>query len=127
MIVVEGAYHGHTGLLIDLSPYKFRPGGRENLTLVHVVPIPDTYRRKGEDYIEELKMVVNETDAIAGFIVESMLSCAGQVPLPGDYLSSAFKHVREAGGLCIADEVQVGLDDWGLICGHLKIKESCRT
>ena len=24
MVVVEGAYHGHTGLLIDLSPYKFR-------------------------------------------------------------------------------------------------------
>jgi len=24
MMVVEGAYHGHTGMLIDLSPYKFR-------------------------------------------------------------------------------------------------------
>ena len=75
---------------------------------MHVVPIPDTYRRRGEDYIEELKMVVNESDTIAGFIVESMLSCAGQVPLPEGYLSSAFKHVRAAGGLCIADEVQVG-------------------
>ena len=29
MVVVEGAYHGHTGMLIDLSPYKFRgPGGK---------------------------------------------------------------------------------------------------
>ena len=110
MVVVEGAYHGHTGLLIDLSPYKFRgPGGKgEPESWVHVVPIPDTYRRRGEDYIEELKMVVNESDTIAGFIVESMLSCAGQVPLPEGYLSSAFKHVRAAGGLCIADEVQVG-------------------
>ncbi len=110
MIVVEGAYHGHTGLLIDLSPYKFRgPGGKGGPeSWVHVVPIPDTYRRKGEDYIEELKMVVNESDTIAGFIVESILSCAGQVPLPEGYLSSAFKHVRAAGGLCIADEVQVG-------------------
>ena len=26
---MEGAYHGHTGMLIDLSPYKFRgPGGK---------------------------------------------------------------------------------------------------
>ena len=24
MAVIEGAYHGHTGMLIDLSPYKFR-------------------------------------------------------------------------------------------------------
>ena len=34
MIVVEDAYHGHTGLLIDLSPYKFRgPGGNGNRRL----------------------------------------------------------------------------------------------
>ena len=58
-------------------------------------------------------MVVNESDTIAGFIVESMLSCAGQVPLPEGYLSSAFKHVRAAGGLCIADEVQTGFGRLG--------------
>ena len=118
MVVVEGAYHGHTGLLIDLSPYKFRgPGGKGEVeSWVHVVPIPDTYRRRGEDYVKELKMVVNKSDSIAGFIVESMLSCAGQVPLPKGYLSSAFKHVRAAGGLCIADEVQVG---FGRIGTHM--------
>ena len=38
MVVVEGAYHGHTGMLIDLSPYKFRgPGGKgEPEPWVHV-------------------------------------------------------------------------------------------
>ena len=36
------------------------------------------------------------------------MSCAGQVPLPQGYLEEAFEHVRAAGGLCIADEVQVG-------------------
>ena len=43
MVVVEGAYHGHTGMLVDLSPYKFRgPGGKgEPEPWVHVVPIPD--------------------------------------------------------------------------------------
>ena len=37
-----------------------------------------------------------------------MLSCAGQIPLPAGYLAAAFEHIRAAGGVCIADEVQVG-------------------
>jgi len=110
MVVVEGAYHGHTGMLIDLSPYKFRgPGGKgEPEPWVHVVPIPDTYRGKGSDYAAEMGEIVAEAAPIAGFIIESMLSCGGQIPLPSDYLAAAFEHVRTAGGLCIADEVQVG-------------------
>ncbi|MEE2624956.1 MAG: aminotransferase class III-fold pyridoxal phosphate-dependent enzyme [Candidatus Thermoplasmatota archaeon] len=110
MVVVEGAYHGHTGMLIDLSPYKFRgPGGKgQPEPWVHVVPIPDSYRGGERDYAAELGKIVAETAPIAGFLVESMLSCAGQIPLPPDYLPAAFEHVRAAGGLCIADEVQVG-------------------
>ncbi|HJM23781.1 MAG TPA: aminotransferase class III-fold pyridoxal phosphate-dependent enzyme, partial [Candidatus Thalassarchaeum sp.] len=110
MVVVEGAYHGHTGMLIDLSPYKFRgPGGKgEPESWVHVVPIPDSYRGGERDYAAELGEIVADAGPIAGFLVESMLSCAGQIPLPPDYLPAAFEHVRAAGGLCIADEVQVG-------------------
>ena len=110
IVVVEGAYHGHTGMLIDLSPYKFRgKGGKgEPEPWVHVVPIPDTYRGGDRDYAAELGEIVSEAGPIAGFLVESMLSCAGQVPLPKGYLEEAFEHVRAAGGLCIADEVQVG-------------------
>ena len=110
MVVVEGAYHGHTGMLIDLSPYKFRgPGGKgKSEPWVHVVPIPDTYRGGERDYAAEMGEIVANAAPIAGFLVESMLSCAGQIPLPPDYLSSAFEHIRAAGGLCIADEVQVG-------------------
>ncbi|MBZ0289312.1 MAG: aminotransferase class III-fold pyridoxal phosphate-dependent enzyme, partial [Anaerolineae bacterium] len=32
----------------------------------------------------------------------------GQLALPDDYLKAAFEHVRTAGGVCVADEVQVG-------------------
>ena len=110
MVVVEGAYHGHTGMLIDLSPYKFRGQGGKGKPepWVHVVPIPDTYRGGVRDYAAELGEIVSDAGPIAGFLVESMLSCAGQVPLPQGYLADAFNHVRAAGGLCIADEVQVG-------------------
>lgn len=110
MVVVEGAYHGHTGMLIDLSPYKFRGKGGKGKPepWVHVVPIPDTYRGGDRDYAGELGTIVRDAAPVAGFLIESMLSCAGQVPLPPGYLHSAFEHVRAVGGLCIADEVQVG-------------------
>ena len=36
------------------------------------------------------------------------MGCGGQIVLPDGYLSAAFQHVRTAGGVCIADEVQVG-------------------
>ncbi len=42
------------------------------------------------------------------FIAESVLSCAGQIVLPPGYLDAAYGHVRAAGGVCIADEVQTG-------------------
>ncbi len=110
IVVIEGAYHGHTGMLIDLSPYKFRgyDGKGESKDWVHVVPVPDTYRGGNKDYADEFGLIVKNAAPVAGFLVESMLSCAGQIPLPPGYLKSAFSHVRSAGGLCIADEVQVG-------------------
>ncbi len=46
---------------------------------------------------------------LAAFIAESVVGCAGQIVLPQGFLSAAFRHAREAGGVCILDEVQVGL------------------
>lgn len=41
-----GAYHGHTKMLIDMSPFKFEgPGGEGRQPWVHVLPCPDPYRR----------------------------------------------------------------------------------
>lgn len=42
------------------------------------------------------------------FIAESLQSCGGQIIPPPNYLRETYKHVRAAGGICIADEVQVG-------------------
>lgn len=44
----------------------------------------------------------------AAFFVEPLLGCAGQIVPPAGYLEKAFHYVREAGGVCVADEVQVG-------------------
>ena len=115
IVVMEGAYHGHTGMLIDLSPYKFRgPGGKGIAEdWVHVAPVPDIFRDNSRDYLNEFEEIVRDASPIAGFIVESMLSCAGQIPFPQGYLAKSFELIRNVGGLCIADEVQVGFGRLG--------------
>ncbi len=118
-LVVEGAYHGNTANLIALSPYKFRgPGGSGKAEpWVHVVPMPDGFRGKhkgrkretGVAYGDEVESAIRQADApVAGFLVEPLMSCGGQIVPPDGYLETAFQHVRDAGGVCIADEVQTG-------------------
>ena len=121
MVVVEVGYHGHTTSLIEVSAYKFDgPGGPGRVPWVHVVPIPDTYRGRyrGDDPQAGAKYAAHVGAALeaaarrgpgaAGFLCESILSCGGQIVLPNGYLPEAYRHVRGAGGVCIADEVQVG-------------------
>ena len=122
MIVVESGYHGNTTTLVDVSHYKFAgPGGTGAPDWVHVVPMPDTYRGpfREDDEGAGLKYAQAVREAVrtirqagrrpAACLCESILSCGGQVPLPDGYLREAYRHVRAAGGVCIADEVQVGL------------------
>ena len=121
IIMVDGAYHGNTQALIDISPYKHNgPGGRGAPAWAHKVVMPDGYRgpHKGTGaatgtryaaYVKEtIAQLQGKGDRPAAFICESMLGCGGQVVLPDNYLREAFKYVRAAGGVGIVDEVQVG-------------------
>lgn len=119
MLVVDTAYHGNTGRLVDISPYKFmRAGGKGRAeTWVHRVPMADGYRgpykgmgaETGIAYGNAVGEAIDrEGGSIAAFITESIWSCGGQVVPPENYMKTAFDHVRGTGGLCIVDEVQVG-------------------
>ncbi|MCK5610207.1 aminotransferase class III-fold pyridoxal phosphate-dependent enzyme [Candidatus Pacearchaeota archaeon] len=121
LIVVDHAYHGNTGSLIDISPYKFDgPGGEGPPSYVHKVIIPDVYRGEykahdadaGKKYADDVKdkiqKIQNMGKRVVAFICEPIMSCAGQIVFPKNYLQEAFRNVREAGGVCIADEVQIG-------------------
>lgn len=137
IIVLEHAYHGHTSTLIDISPYKFNgPGGQGRKPWVHVAPIPDDFRGphlRGEPDIarkyascvgELLDSIKQQGRAVAAFIAETLPSVAGQIVFPTNYLAEAYKHVRAAGALCIADEVQVGFGRlgthfWGFETQHV--------
>ena len=121
ILVIDGTYHGNTSNCVAMSPYKFNgPGGEGAPDWVHVVPVPDQYRGVvrgevadvGKAYADTVHSVIHDLHRkgrkLAGFFAEPILSCGGQIPLPEGYLAEAFQHVRNAGGVCIADEVQVG-------------------
>jgi 4-aminobutyrate aminotransferase-like enzyme len=104
LIVLEHAYHGNTSTLIDLSPYKHDgPGGTGAPSWVHKVRWDNV-----QHVIDVVAHLRTEGRHLCGFIAESMPSVAGQIVLPKDYLKQAYKAVRSAGGVCIADEVQTG-------------------
>ncbi len=121
VIALEVGYHGNTGACVDVSSYKFDGKGGSGIPdNTHIVPLPDSYRGKhrgelwetGELYAnyikEKIDKLKSENKGVAAFIAESIVSCGGQIELPDNYLKLAYKYVREAGGVCVADEVQVG-------------------
>ncbi|HVS88758.1 MAG TPA: aminotransferase class III-fold pyridoxal phosphate-dependent enzyme [Candidatus Acidoferrum sp.] len=126
IIVLEHAYHGHTNTLIDISPHKFDgPGGRGRKPWVHVAPIADDYRglyrrgdaEAGKKYARHVAEILGRLRAegrgAAAYIAETLPSVAGQIVFPPGYLAEVHRHVRAAGGVCIADEVQVGFGRLG--------------
>jgi alanine-glyoxylate transaminase/(R)-3-amino-2-methylpropionate-pyruvate transaminase len=50
---------------------------------------------------------------VAAFIAESIQGVGGCVVFPDGYLRAVYEFVRQAGGLCIADEVQTGFGRMG--------------
>ncbi|XP_037919934.1 alanine--glyoxylate aminotransferase 2-like [Hermetia illucens] len=124
VITLDHAYHGHLSSVMDISPYKFnQPGGEPKPDHVHVAAPPDVYRgkynkfnTKGQDlgklYAQEVTDIIQKLreqgKGVSAFIAESLQSCGGQIIPPDGYLQTVYDEVRKAGGVCIADEVQVG-------------------
>lgn len=114
VVVLQHGYHGNTSSLVNISPYKFNgPGGQGKPAHVHVLPIPNSLGQE-QPALPALKQ------PIAAFIGESLVSCGGQIVMPPAYMQAIYAAVRQAGGVCIADEVQVGLgrvgpDFWGFV------------
>src|ERR1700730_15649495 len=126
VLVLEHAYHGNTSTLIDISPYKFdRPGGNGRKPWVHVACMPDDFRGKyrredpqaGTKYAAHVGEILDDMSkqgrAPAAYIAETLPSVGGQIVFPPKYLEQVYNRVHGAGGLCIADEVQVGFGRLG--------------
>ncbi len=130
MITPDHGYHGNTTGAIDVSAYKFASPralavGLGQADWVHLVDVADDYRgpyrreqgHAGDLYAKQVAQhiatLLVQGESIAGFIAETFPSVGGQIIPPNNYLSKVYQYVRDAGGICIADEVQTGLGRLG--------------
>ncbi len=125
MLSVLEAYHGwsvatdaiSTSIADNPQALSTRPDW------VHPVTAPNTYRGpfRGPDSAPAYVRSVEQTLAnlarqqrqVAGFICEPVYGNAGGISLPPGYLQQVYAKVRAQGGVCIADEVQVGYGRMG--------------
>jgi 4-aminobutyrate aminotransferase-like enzyme/Ser/Thr protein kinase RdoA (MazF antagonist) len=122
VLCIRDAYHGWTTATYEVSTSSVdNPlGAVSQPEGVHAVLSPDTYRGPygadqpdaGTLYAEAVRDAIDQLAAVgrapAAFIAEALYGNAGGIVLPAGYLQAAYAHVRAAGGVCIADEVQVG-------------------
>jgi alanine-glyoxylate transaminase/(R)-3-amino-2-methylpropionate-pyruvate transaminase len=123
VIALRNSYHGGSQSTMGLTSHhtwKFNvPGG---FGVQHAM-MPDTYRgphgandpEAGRKYADDVKNLIQfgTSGQIAAFFAESIQGVGGAVVYPDGYLQHAYEHVRAAGGLCIADEVQSGFGRTG--------------
>src|SRR5271170_104817 len=123
LLALRNGYHGGSQSTMGLtshSTWKFNvPHG---FGVQHSV-LPDLYRGPfgkddpdaGRKYAEDIRSLIQfgTSGKIAGFIAESIQGVGGTVVFPDGYLKHAYEHIRAAGGLCIADEVQTGFGRTG--------------
>ena len=125
MLSVLEAYHGwsvaadavSTSIADNPQALSSRPDW------VHPVTAPNTYRGEfrgvdsAPDYVRSvehnLAKIAEQKRQLAGFICEPVYGNAGGIALPPGYLKQVYAMVRERGGVCIADEVQVGYGRMG--------------
>ncbi|WP_312170586.1 aminotransferase [Microbacterium sp.] len=125
VVALREAYHGWTMAsdAVTTSAYDNPHALESRPDWVHVADVPNpfrgTYRGDGaaEGYLadldDDLDALAGEGRDVAAFLCESVLGNAGGVLLPEGYLAGAYDRVRARGGLCIADEVQVGFGRMG--------------
>ncbi len=119
IVAVAEAYHGwtyatdaiSTSIADNPNALTTRPAW------VHTVPSPNAFRgeyrgAEASKYAPEAVAIIEDLVAQgkppAAFICEPFYGNAGGMALPDGYLRAVYGAVRAAGGLAIADEVQVG-------------------
>ncbi|KAJ4841468.1 hypothetical protein Tsubulata_015689 [Turnera subulata] len=113
IISLRNAYHGNAAGTMGATA---QCGWKFNVIQsgVHHALNPDPYRgvfgSDGEKYAKDVQDIIDfgTTGHVAGFVHEAIQGVGGIVELAPGYLPAAYKSIRQAGGVCIADEVQGG-------------------
>jgi alanine-glyoxylate transaminase/(R)-3-amino-2-methylpropionate-pyruvate transaminase len=123
MIALRNAYHGGNAAGMSVTAHSTWKFNVPHSFGVHHAIAPYAYRGPygyddadaGKKYADDVKSVIDfaTSGQIAGFIAESIQGVGGFVVFPDGYLKNTYEHVRAAGGVCIADEVQTGFGRTG--------------
>jgi alanine-glyoxylate transaminase / (R)-3-amino-2-methylpropionate-pyruvate transaminase len=123
MIALRNGYHGGNMSSMGLTAHHTWKFNVPHSFGVHHAIAPDPYRgpwgrtdpTAGQNYAADVKSLIDYATSgrVAGFIAESIQGVGGCVVFPDGYLQHAYQHVRAAGGVCIADEVQAGFGRTG--------------
>lgn len=123
IVALRNAYHGGNAAGMSLTAHSTWKFNVPHSFGVHHAIAPYAYRgpygyddsEAGRKYAEDVKSVIEfaTSGQIAGFIAESIQGVGGFVVFPDGYLKQTYEHVRAAGGVCIADEVQTGFGRTG--------------
>src|ERR1700722_10455842 len=123
VIALRNAYHGGSNVTMGLTSHRTWKFNVPHSFGVHHAITPDPYRgawghddaEAGKKYADDVKNLLDfaTSGQVAAFIAESIQGVGGCVVFPDEYLKHAYDHVRAAGGLCIADEVQAGFGRTG--------------
>jgi len=123
MIALRNAYHGGNASGMGLTAHSSWKYNVPHSFGVHHAIAPYPFRGPygyddadaGRKYAADVKEVIDYATPgkVAGFIAESIQGVGGFVEFPQNYLEHTYEHVRAAGGVCIADEVQTGFGRTG--------------
>jgi alanine-glyoxylate transaminase/(R)-3-amino-2-methylpropionate-pyruvate transaminase len=123
MIALRNGYHGGNASGMGLTAHSSWKFNTPHSFGVHHAIAPYPYRGPygyddpdaGRKYADDVKNVIDYATPgrVAGFIAESIQGVGGFVVFPDGYLKQVYEHVRAAGGVCIADEVQTGFGRTG--------------
>ncbi len=123
MLTLRNAYHGGNASGMGLTGHSTWKFNTPHSFGVHHAMAPYPYRgpygyddpEAGRKYADDVKNLIDYATPgkVAGFIAESIQGVGGFVVFPDGYLKHVYEHVRGAGGICIADEVQTGFGRTG--------------
>jgi alanine-glyoxylate transaminase/(R)-3-amino-2-methylpropionate-pyruvate transaminase len=123
IIALRNAYHGGNQSGMGLTAHSTWKFNVPHSFGVHHAIVPDPYRgpwgrtdpEAGQKYAADVKSLIDfaTPGQVAGFIAESIQGVGGTVVFPDGYLEHVYAHVRAAGGVCIADEVQTAFGRTG--------------
>jgi len=122
-VALRNAYHGGSPSAMGLTAHSTWKYNYPHSFGVHHALCADPYRGAwgfddpdaGAKYAEDVRNLIQYATPgkLAAFFAESIQGVGGTVVYPDGYLKHVYEHVRAAGGLCIADEVQTGFGRTG--------------